>query len=138
VGRPTLAQSGGLASFAHARPIRVRARSEPRFDGGEVTRRARSRLGEDCYRILGNNCEHFCEWYLKVALGELPPSSRFLQIALFELGHHLTWDSRTRLDEGSLATQVRNRSDVSFATHGFSVRLWRADCEQGVEDDNER
>jgi hypothetical protein len=24
--------------------------------------RARSRLGEDRYRFLSNNCEHFCEW----------------------------------------------------------------------------
>ena len=54
-----------LASFAHGRAIWVRARGEPRFDGNEVTRRARSRLGEDRYRILSNNCEHFCEWCLR-------------------------------------------------------------------------
>jgi hypothetical protein len=30
-----------------------------------VTHRARSRIGEDCYRILSNNCEHFCEWCLR-------------------------------------------------------------------------
>ena len=28
-------------------------------------RRARSRLGEDRYRLLTNNCEHFCEWCLR-------------------------------------------------------------------------
>jgi hypothetical protein len=27
-----------------------------------VIRRARSRLGENRYRLLRNNCEHFCEW----------------------------------------------------------------------------
>ena len=27
--------------------------------------RARSRVGEDCYRLLTNNCEHFCEWCLR-------------------------------------------------------------------------
>jgi hypothetical protein len=28
-------------------------------------RRARSRLGENRYRLLRNNCEHFCEWCLQ-------------------------------------------------------------------------
>jgi hypothetical protein len=58
-------QEVSLTSFAHGRAIWVRARSEPRFDSIEVTRRARSRLGEDRYRILSNNCEHFCEWCLR-------------------------------------------------------------------------
>jgi hypothetical protein len=31
-------------------------------DRPEVVRRARSRLGEDRYHVLTNNCEHFCEW----------------------------------------------------------------------------
>lgn len=53
------------ASFARGRTIWVRAQREPRFDRTEVTRRARSRLGEDRYRILSNNCEHFCEWCLR-------------------------------------------------------------------------
>jgi hypothetical protein len=30
-----------------------------------VARRARSRLGEDRYRIFSNNCEHFSEWCLQ-------------------------------------------------------------------------
>ena len=54
-----------LASFAQGRAIWVRAHREPRFDRTEVMRRARSRLGEDRYRILSNNCEHFCEWCLR-------------------------------------------------------------------------
>jgi hypothetical protein len=32
------------------------------FAAGEVTLRARSRIVEDNYRLLTNNCEHFCEW----------------------------------------------------------------------------
>ena len=54
-----------LAAFARQRAIWVRRQSAPRFDGTEVTRRARSRLGEDRYRLLSNNCEHFCEWCLR-------------------------------------------------------------------------
>ena len=54
-----------LARFAQEQTIWVRSHTTPRFDGTEVTRRARSRLGEDRYRLLSNNCEHFCEWCLR-------------------------------------------------------------------------
>jgi hypothetical protein len=30
-----------------------------------VVHRARSRLGEDRYHVLRNNCEHFCEWCVR-------------------------------------------------------------------------
>jgi len=51
-----------LSFFAHGRPVYVRLHAAPRFDGHEVIHRARSRLGEDSYNLLRNNCEHFCEW----------------------------------------------------------------------------
>ena len=51
-----------LAEFARGRPIRVRVHADARFDQLTVVARARSRLGEACYRALTNNCEHFCEW----------------------------------------------------------------------------
>ena len=54
-----------LAQFAHGYPLRVRAEASPCFDGAEVVRRARSRIGEDRYHLLTNNCEHFCEWCLR-------------------------------------------------------------------------
>jgi hypothetical protein len=50
-----------LAQFARGRGIWTRWRP-PAFDQAEIVRRARSRVGEDRYRILQNNCEHFCEW----------------------------------------------------------------------------
>jgi hypothetical protein len=34
------------------------------IDAATALKRARSRLGERRYRILSNNCEHFCEWCL--------------------------------------------------------------------------
>ena len=39
-----------------------RVGGHPAFDHPEIVRRARSRVGEARYRILDNNCEHFCEW----------------------------------------------------------------------------
>jgi hypothetical protein len=34
----------------------------PKFLGEQVIERARSRIGENSYRLLSNNCEHFAEW----------------------------------------------------------------------------
>jgi hypothetical protein len=51
-----------LALFARGHPVFVRPHTAPRFAFAEVIRRARSRLGEDSYGLLRNNCEHFCEW----------------------------------------------------------------------------
>lgn len=53
-----------VAGFADGRGVRIR-RELPRFDRREVVERARSRLGEHDYRLLTNNCEHFCAWALQ-------------------------------------------------------------------------
>jgi len=54
-----------LARFARGQRVWVRSGPPCAFDVGEVIRRARSRIGEDCYRLLTNNCEHLCEWCLR-------------------------------------------------------------------------
>jgi len=51
-----------LAGFADGFDIEVESASEARYTGPEVVRRAMSRIGEDDYRLLSNNCEHFCMW----------------------------------------------------------------------------
>ena len=51
-----------LAQFAQGFPISIRMGEPPSRDREEVIRRARSRLGEDRYDLLRNNCEHFCQW----------------------------------------------------------------------------
>jgi hypothetical protein len=51
-----------LADFTRGRGLVVRAHRKSRFGAHEIVARARSRLGENGYRLLGNNCEHFCEW----------------------------------------------------------------------------
>lgn len=53
-----------LLEFSRGRPIAVRVHSNPRYDREDVVMRARSRLGENRYHIVRNNCEHFCEWCL--------------------------------------------------------------------------
>lgn len=54
-----------LERFARGRPIAVKPADDAPYSGADVVARARSRLGEDRYRIASNNCEHFCEWCLR-------------------------------------------------------------------------
>ncbi|WP_259294976.1 lecithin retinol acyltransferase family protein [Paraburkholderia sp. DHOC27] len=53
-----------LDSFAAGNAIVIRLHTDARFVGTEAVLRARSRLGENRYRLLTNNCEHFCTWCL--------------------------------------------------------------------------
>jgi hypothetical protein len=53
-----------LSRFANGRAARVVDHLEPHYSPEEIVRRARSRLGESDYRLLSNNCEHFCNWCL--------------------------------------------------------------------------
>ncbi|WP_425469547.1 lecithin retinol acyltransferase family protein [Paraburkholderia azotifigens] len=57
-------QEVSLAAFAHGHPVWIRQSPDARFAGLKAIRRAYSRLGEDRYRLISNNCEHFCTWCL--------------------------------------------------------------------------
>jgi Lecithin retinol acyltransferase len=51
-----------LTRFAQGHPIWVRPSGPNSQHCEEIVRRARSRLGENHYRLFSNNCEHFSEW----------------------------------------------------------------------------
>lgn len=53
-----------LAAFAAGHGIKRLSTPMARYGAAESVARARSRLGEDHYRLLTNNCEHFCTWCL--------------------------------------------------------------------------
>lgn len=53
-----------LEAFAAGFGIAIRPEPCARFAGQQAVERARSRLGENAYRLLTNNCEHFCSWCL--------------------------------------------------------------------------
>ncbi|WP_088278353.1 lecithin retinol acyltransferase family protein [Ideonella sp. A 288] len=61
-----------LERFARGRGWQVKAWTAPAFPGPAAVERARSRIGEDRYRLWTNNCEHFVEW----ALGGTPRSAQ--------------------------------------------------------------
>lgn len=53
-----------LADFADGCGFRLARAAQARYSASEIVRRAKARLGEDDYRLLTNNCEHFCTWCL--------------------------------------------------------------------------
>jgi hypothetical protein len=53
-----------VEQFSGGRGWQVQDRATPAFVGLAAVERARTRLGEDRYRIWSNNCEHFVEWCL--------------------------------------------------------------------------
>ena len=79
VGRGRVVQYGGLSRglrrgpveevallrFSRGRPVWIRTGELGWMSRPDVARRARSRLGENRYHILTNNCEHFCEWCVR-------------------------------------------------------------------------
>ena len=53
-----------LAEFTHGHPVCVHSVRDAAYSDTEVVARACSRLGEDAYDVLRNNCEYFCSWCL--------------------------------------------------------------------------
>jgi len=51
-----------LARFTLGRALRIIDHPEAAYTAKEIVCRARSRVGERDYRLLTNNCEHFCNW----------------------------------------------------------------------------
>ena len=76
VGRGMVVHYAGLSGFLHSKPVeevtiaqfsmgravRIVEHSESKYSPQEIVLRARSRLGENEYQVLRNNCEHFCNW----------------------------------------------------------------------------
>jgi len=51
-----------LSEFSNRRQIHIRWTPSPVYVGAPAVQRAMSRIGENRYRIITNNCEHFCAW----------------------------------------------------------------------------
>jgi hypothetical protein len=51
-----------LLRFGRGNGVRIVEHVAPAYCPEQVVRRARARVGEDDYRLLTNNCEHFCNW----------------------------------------------------------------------------
>jgi hypothetical protein len=51
-----------IERFARGRPIAIKDPVSARYGAAERVARARSRVGENRYHLLSNNCEHFASW----------------------------------------------------------------------------
>ncbi|WP_034587296.1 lecithin retinol acyltransferase family protein [Acinetobacter sp. HR7] len=51
-----------IEKFSHGKPILVQEYSNPKYKGRKVVRRMRSRMHENNYHLIINNCEHLCTW----------------------------------------------------------------------------
>ena len=105
-----------LETFAHGRGVRIR-HDPPRFDRSEVVKRARSRLGECSYRLLTNNCEHFCAWALR---GE----SRSTQVERLCRPSRALWNSLCAWVARSKHTRVQSRRLPGTVVAVSAPRMW--------------
>ena len=55
-------EEASLADFECGHGFRIRFHARGFYSPSEIAARARSRVGENCYQLFANNCEHFCEW----------------------------------------------------------------------------
>lgn len=74
-----------LDAFSAGRGWQVQDRATATYRGRVAVERARTRLGEDRYRIWSNNCEHFVEW----CLSGTPRSAQVEQWVAWFLGGFL-------------------------------------------------
>lgn len=74
-----------LQEFAQGRGVFVLPEARC-FATDEVIARARSRLGEHDYRILSNNCEHFCAWALRGESRSTQVERLFLRLNALRIG----------------------------------------------------
>ncbi|NHB57353.1 lecithin retinol acyltransferase family protein [Acinetobacter shaoyimingii] len=51
-----------IHQFARGKKIIIREYNQPKFTGRMVVRRMRSRMHENNYHLIINNCEHLCTW----------------------------------------------------------------------------
>ena len=51
-----------IEKFSFGKPIKVQKYINPKYSGRKVVRRMRSRMHENNYHLIINNCEHLCTW----------------------------------------------------------------------------
>nr|WP_088823355.1 lecithin retinol acyltransferase family protein [Acinetobacter apis] len=51
-----------LKKFSHHKKVHIHHYDQPKFKGRTVVRRMRSRMHENNYHLITNNCEHLCHW----------------------------------------------------------------------------
>jgi len=72
-----------LEEFSQNNSVRIRAHHSREFSREESVDRALTRLGEDWYNVVLNNCEHFVTW----CIDGLPNSRQVNKLILYAIGY---------------------------------------------------
>lgn len=51
-----------LKKFARGKQIQIRHYEQPKYSGRMIVKRMRTRMHENNYHLIINNCEHLCSW----------------------------------------------------------------------------
>nr|WP_324626422.1 lecithin retinol acyltransferase family protein [Acinetobacter sp. MD2(2019)] len=51
-----------IRQFSHGKVIGIRHYENPKYKGRAIVKRMRSRMHENQYHLIINNCEHLCSW----------------------------------------------------------------------------
>lgn len=51
-----------LKKFARGKQIQIRHYDQPKYSGRMIVKRMRTRMHENNYHLIINNCEHLCSW----------------------------------------------------------------------------
>lgn len=98
-----------LPDFSRGNAIQVVSHPQRIFDGEETVQRAHTRLGEDLYNLLLNNCEHFVHW----CIFGIPVSHQVNNLAMVAMA------GRSALGIKSAETTA---AMLSSATSGTAIR----------------
>lgn len=60
--KPGPVEEVDIDGFTCGNGYSIKSHPNAKFSGEQIVGRSRSRIGEDCYSVFANNCEHFCEW----------------------------------------------------------------------------
>ncbi len=74
-----------LEKFSFGKTIIVQSYNQPKFVGRKVVRRMRSRMHENSYHLIMNNCEHLCTW----AITGVENSPQVIHHWLYQLNYEL-------------------------------------------------
>ena len=138
VGRGMVVHYAGLSRFLHSGPVeevtmsrfsmgravRVIGHCESTYPPHEIVLRARSRLGENSYHVLKNNCEHFCNWCIS-GLNHSTQVERPLAFTLRALVIAVNCANRMPVMLGTLRTMGGRRAHSGAGLSGLHFAIPR-------------
>lgn len=118
-----------LEAFCQGNEFSIRPEPTAQYQGIDVVHRARSRLGEDGYNLISNNCEHFCHWCLHGKPRSKQVRRTVTAISSFVASRYLVSASVTTLGLASapLTTTLLTGAVLGYGVNRFIDHLEKKD-----------